>query len=163
MYRSRSRFSGIMTVQLLGAVPVATGSMVTVIYNHRTSIMDRIVILISRFYEMFSWGESRPLYFGLVPPSAPLIPPIVVLTDISCFQSIHSRVSFTEINVRVRSRGACPTVPAFYPCRTPLTRVHHCSIFRNNAYYTARTCDYKGREVVGCQWISSHYLAYLRF
>ena len=83
-----------MTVQLLGAVPVATGSMVTVIYNHRTSIMDRIVILISRFYEMFSWGESRPLYFGLVPPSAPLIPPIVVLTDISCFQSIHSESFF---------------------------------------------------------------------
>jgi len=66
MYRSRLRFSGIMTVQLMGAVPAATGSMVTVIYIHRTSIMDRIVILISRFYEMFSWGESRPLYFGLV-------------------------------------------------------------------------------------------------
>ena len=96
MYRSRLRFSGIMTVQLMGAVPVTTGSTVTVIYDSRTSIMDRIVILISRFYEMFSWGESRPLYFGLVPPSAPLIPPIVVLTDISCFQSIHSESFFLQ-------------------------------------------------------------------
>ena len=88
--------SCIMAVQLLGAVPVFTGSTVTVIYNRRTSIMDRIVILISRFYEMFSWGESRPLYFGLVPPSAPLIPPIVVSTDISCFQSIHSESFFLQ-------------------------------------------------------------------
>ena len=68
----------IMTVQLCVAVPVFTGSTVTVIYDRRTPIMDRIVILISRFYEMFSWGESRPLYFGLVPPSAPLIPPVFV-------------------------------------------------------------------------------------
>ena len=80
-----ARFPCIMAVQMMGAVPVTTGSTVTVIYDSRTSIMDRIVILISRFYEMFSWGESRPLYFGLVPPSAPLIPPIVVSTDISCF------------------------------------------------------------------------------
>jgi len=56
----------IMAVQLCVAVPAFTGSTVTVIYHRRTSIMDRIVILISRFYEMFSWGESRPLYFGLV-------------------------------------------------------------------------------------------------
>ena len=86
----------IMAVQLCVAVPVFTGSTVTVIYDSRTPIMDRIVILISRFYEMFSWGESRPLYFGLVPPSAPLIPPIVVLTDISCFQSIHSESFFLQ-------------------------------------------------------------------
>jgi len=91
-----ARFPCIMAVQLMGAVPVTTGSTVTVIYYRRASIMDRIVILISRFYEMFSWGESRPLYFGLVPPSAPLIPPIVVLTDISCFQSIHSESFFLQ-------------------------------------------------------------------
>ena len=70
-----------MTVQLMGAVPAATGSMVTVIYNHRTSIMDRIVILISRFYEMFPGVNLVLLYFGLVPPSAPLIPPIFRLIN----------------------------------------------------------------------------------
>ena len=44
-----ARFPCIMAVQMMGAVPVTTGSTVTVIYDSRTSIMDRIVILISRF------------------------------------------------------------------------------------------------------------------
>ena len=92
-----ARFPCIMAVQMMGAVPVTTGSTVTVIYDSRTSIMDRIVILISRFYEMFSWGESRPLYFGLVPPSAPLIPPIVRLINQTFITAIRKFLPYRDL------------------------------------------------------------------
>ena len=50
-----ARFPCIMAVQMMGAVPVTTGSTVTVIYDSRTSIMDRIVILISRLNALGWW------------------------------------------------------------------------------------------------------------
>ena len=84
-----ARFPCIMAVQLMGAVPVTTGSTVTVIYYRRASIMDRIVILISRFYDMFSWGESRPLIFWTCPTVRPF-DSTYFLTDISYFYSILS-------------------------------------------------------------------------
>ena len=59
-------FAGIMTVQLMGTVPVTTGSTESVIYDLRLSIMDRIVILISRFYVMFPGVNLVLSYFGLV-------------------------------------------------------------------------------------------------
>ena len=77
----------IMAVQLCVAVPVFTGSTVTVIYDRRTPIMDRIVILISRFYDMFSWGESRPLIFWTCPTVRPF-DSTYFLTDISYFHHI---------------------------------------------------------------------------
>ena len=87
-----ARFPCIMTVQMMGAVPVTTGSTVTVIYDRRTPIMDRIVILISRFYDMFSWGESRPLIFWTCPTVRPF-DSTYISTDKSDFHNSYKEIS----------------------------------------------------------------------
>ena len=119
---------------------------------------------------MFSWGESCPLILWTCPTVRPF-DSTYISTDKSDFHNIHTEIStIRRFMLGSAFCGACPTVPAFYPCRTPLTRVQHCSIFRNNAHYAARTCSYKrdrGREpssdivplpglfeILGVMWVS---------